>query len=158
MTMKEKQRVISVSDVYHLWNHLLQRYYVVYITEMFEAFARDEDFRLVLKLGQKTLSKHISLLENKMAEYGIPLPMRPSKQTNNTENLEIVSDRHIFRRVLRGIQAFLPIHNMAFTHSTSPAIRNLFMAFLDEEMKLYDKYMEYGRAKGYVLEPPVYKI
>jgi len=156
--MKEKQLVISVSDVYHLWNHLLQRYYVIYVTEMFEAFARDEDLRLILKLGRKTLTKHISLLEKKMAEYGIPLPMRPPKQTNSTENLEIVSDRHIFRRVLRGIQAFLPIHNMAFTHSTSPVIRSLFMAFLDEEMKLYDKYMEYGRLKGYVLEPPVYKI
>lgn len=158
MSMKDKQRTISVNDVYNLWNHLLQRYYVIYLTEIFETFARDEDLKLIFALGKKTLGKNIKLLEKEMMDYGIPLPMRPPKQTQSTENLEVASDRQIFRRVLRGIQSFLPTHNMAVVHSTSPVIRDLFMTFLFEEIKLYDKFMEYGKLKGYVLEPPVYKI
>ena len=51
----------------------------------------------------------------------------------------------------------MPIHTMAFIHSTSPKIRDLFMSFLIEEMKLYDKFMEYGKIKGYEIMPPAYK-
>ncbi|MFA7467675.1 MAG: hypothetical protein WCY82_05350 [Desulfotomaculaceae bacterium] len=84
--------------------------------------------------------------------------MRPPKQVKTTSNMEVVTDRFIFRRILRGIQAFLPTHMMAFLHSTSPKIRELFMSFLIEEMKVYDKFMEYGKIKGYEISPPVYKI
>jgi spore coat protein CotF len=125
---------------------------------MFELYARDEDLRLILKYGKNTLGKHIDILEKKMTEFAIPLPLRPPKQTQNTVNLEVTSDRYIFRRVLRGIQSFLPTHSMAVIHSTSPVIRDLFLSFLNEEMKLYDKLVEYGKLKGYILEPPVYKV
>ncbi len=47
---------------------------------------------------------------------------------------------------------------MAFIHSTSPKIRALFINLLIEEMKLYDKFIEYGKLKEYVIRPPVYKV
>lgn len=81
---------------------------------------RDDDFKLILAVGKKTLQKNIKILEQEMIRYGIPLPVRPPKQTHTTAKLEEVSDRHIFRRILRGIQSFLPIHTTAFVHSTSP--------------------------------------
>jgi hypothetical protein len=158
MSVIDKQRTISVSDVFHLWNHLQQRYYVMYLTKIFEIHARDEDLRLVLKYGKNTLGKHVDLLEKKLMEFAIPLPLRPPKQTQITESLEICSDRYIFRRVLRGIQSFLPTHTMAVIHSTCPLIRDLFLSFLTEEMKLYDEFMEYGKLKEYTLEPPIYKV
>ncbi len=158
MLTKDKQRNINVSETFHLWNHLIQRYSVIHLTNILEQHARDEDLKLVLTAGRKTIDNHITILEKEMINYGIPLPMRPPKQVKTTSNMEVVTDRFIFRRILRGIQAFLPTHMMAFLHSTSPKIRELFMSFLIEEMKVYDKFMEYGKIKGYEISPPVYKI
>lgn len=158
MTTKEKQGTINVSEVFHLWSHLMQRYNIVYITKVLLNFARDEDMKLILNMGVKAIDKHIVLLEKEMLNYGIPLPNRPPKETQTTATWEEISDRYIFRRILRGIQAFLPTHTMAFVHSTSPKLRDLFMTFLIEEMRLYDKFMEYGKMKGYLVMPPAYKV
>lgn len=157
MSTIEKQHNINVSEVFHLWNHLVQRYNVLHTTHILESFARDEDLKLILAFGTKTLSRHITVLEKEMLAYGIPLPVRQPKQTETTANMEQITDRYIFRRILRGIQGFLPTHTMAFIHTTSPKIRELFMSFLIEEMKLYDKYLEYGKIKGYEIIPPTYK-
>lgn len=156
-TTKEKQRNINVSEVFHLWNHLIQRYNVIYITNILENYAKDGDLKLVLKVGKVTLGKHVMLLENEMTTYGIPLPIRPPKQIQITAKLEEISDRYIFRRILRGIQSFLPTHTMAFIHSTSPKIREQFKTFMIQEMDLYDKFIEYGKVKGYEINPPAYK-
>jgi hypothetical protein len=158
MSTLDKQRRISTNDVFYLWTQLVQRYFVTHLTEIFASIARDEDLKLILVYGKRVLVKNIELLEKKMIENGIPLPTRPPKNTELTERLEIVTDRHIFRRVLRRIQSFLPTHTMALTHSISPENRDIFMTFLDKEMKLYDKFLEYGKLKGYLLEPPVYKL
>jgi spore coat protein CotF len=93
-----------------------------------------------------------------MLKYGIPLPVRPPKQTQTTFNLEVITDRYSYRRILRGIQAFLSTHIQAFIHSTNPNLREIFMTFMVEEMKLYDKFLEYGKIKGYEIRPPIYKI
>lgn len=157
MSTKDKQQIINVSEVFHLWNHLTQRYYIIYITDIFEYVARDEDLLLVIKAGKKTLSNHVEILEKEMLNYGIPLPNRPPKQSQPIEDIEEFSDRYIYRRILQGIQSFLPTYIMALIHSTSPKIRDLFISFLVEEIKLYDKFLEYGKLKGYLLEPPTYK-
>lgn len=154
---RDKQKTINVSEVYHLWNHLMQRYNVIYITGFLHSFVKDDDLKLVLNSGVKTLTKHINILENELLKYGIPLPSRPPKQTQKTVNYELISDRQIYRRILRGIQAFLPVHTMAFIHSTSPEIRDLFLSFMNEEMKIYDKYLEYGKIKDYLLRVPIYR-
>ncbi|KLU64264.1 hypothetical protein DEAC_c38970 [Desulfosporosinus acididurans] len=155
--LRDKQTTINVSEVYHLWNHLMQRYNVIYITNLLHNFVKDDDLKLVLNLGNKTLAKHTELLEKELLNYGITLPLRPPKQTQETVNAELISDRHIYRRILRGIQAFLPVHTMAFIHSTSPKIRDLFISFMEEEMKIYDNYLEYGKIKDYLIKPPVYR-
>lgn len=157
-SLRNKQKTINVSEVYHLWNHLMQRYNVIYVTDLLNSFVKDDDLKFILNSGKKTLTKHIKLLEKELLNYGIPLPLRPPKQAQKTINAELISDKHIYRRILRGIQAFLPVHNMAFIHSTSPKIRDLFMSFMNEEMKIYDKYLEYGKIKNYLIEPPVYGL
>ena len=156
-SLSEKQLTINVSEVYHLWNHLMQRYNVIFVTNLLNSFVKDNDLKLVLDSGNKTLTKHTKLLEKELLNYGIPLPIRPPKQNQETVDFELISDRHIYRRILRGIQAFLPVHTMAFIHSTSPKLRDLFISFMGEEMKIYDEYLEYGKIKDYLIRPPVYR-
>jgi spore coat protein CotF len=157
MPTQEKQTTVNVSEVFHLWSHLLQRYNILFTTNILAVYAKDDDLKLILSIGKKTLDKNITVLEKKMMEYAIPLPERPPEQAQTTVRLELITDRYIFRRILRGIQSALPTHTMAFIHSTSPKIRELFMSFLIEEMKLYDKFLEYGQIKGYQVKPPRYK-
>lgn len=157
LSTADKQHQINVSEVFHLWNHLVQRYYVISVTNILETYAKDNEFKIILGVGRNSINEHINILEKEMMSYGIPLPIRHPKQTNITSNLEQISDRYIFRRILRGIQLFLPTHTMAFVHSTSPKIRELFMFFLVEEMKIYDRMVEYGKLKGYTVNPPTYK-
>jgi hypothetical protein len=157
MSTMDRQKNINVSEVFHLWNHLVQRYDIIFLTNLLEHFARDKDLKIILEVGNKTLGQHITVLEKEMMAYGIPMPQRPPKRVQTTSSLEQINDRYIFRRILRGIQSFLPTHTAAFVHSTSPKIRELFMTFLIDEMKLYDKLMEYGKIKGYEIIPPIYK-
>lgn len=155
---RDKQRNLNVSEVFHLWNHLNQRYSVINVTDTLEFFIKDADLKLIFMLGRNTLSKNVNVLEKELAKYGIPLPTRPPKTINTTKTVEQISDRYAYRRVLRGIQAFLPTHTMALIHSTSPEIRELFMSFLIQEIKIYDKFLEYGKLKGYLILPPLYRI
>lgn len=157
ISTKDKQRDINVSEVFHLWSHLLQLYNIIYTTKIIGAFARDDELKLILSIGEKILSDNITVLEKHMTEYAIPMADRPPKQAQSTVTLEQITDRYIFRRILRGIQSALPTHTMAFVHSSSPKIRELFMSIMIEEMKLYDKFMEYGKIKGYDIMPPSYK-
>src|SRR5687768_13549678 len=106
-TTTDKQRNINLSEVFHLWNHLVQRYHVIYITNTLASFVKDEDLKFILQTGSDTLNKHVTILEQEMLAYGLPLPNRPPKQTQNTANVEIITDRYSYRRVLRGIQSFL---------------------------------------------------
>lgn len=156
-SLREKPQTINVSEAYHLWNHLTQRYYVLHVTNLLSSFAKDDDLKIILKLGNKTLNKHIKVLENELLTYGIPLPLRMPKQTPKTVDIELISDRQIYRRVIRGIQAFIPVHTMAFLHSTSPGIRELFMSFMIDDVKIYDKFLEYGKLKNYLVGPPIYR-
>ena len=59
MSSNDKQRIINVSEVYHLWNHLMQRYNVMYITNLLNSSVQDSDFKLVINHGSKILMKHI---------------------------------------------------------------------------------------------------
>ena len=65
-SLRDKQRTINVSEVYHLWNHLMQRYNVIYVTNLLNSFVKDDDLKLVLNSGNKTLTKHTKLLEKEL--------------------------------------------------------------------------------------------
>ena len=154
---EEKQARINVSEAFHVWNHLNKRYLVLETTNLLKNFVKDYDLKVVLTIGEKMLIKQVETLEKLLKEYGIPFPPRPPKKLQPV-NIEFVEDRYVFRRVFRGIQSFLPVHVMAFTHSTSPDIRETFRQFFNDELETYDKFLRYGEIKGFLDSPPIYKI
>lgn len=154
---EEKQKIITVSEVWHLNNHLQMRYDVLETTHILKNYTASQDLVFILEQGVKVLQNQVEMLEALMGEYQIPLPLRPAFDSNSTANIEIVTDRYIFRRVFKGIQSFIPIHATAFTQSTDPRIREIFKSFLYQEIELYDKFMEYGKIKGFDYVPPRYR-
>lgn len=153
----EKQKEISVSEVWHLNGHLQMRYEVLETTRILKNYAQSPDLQIVLNLGLKTLQNQVDTLEKLMDSYMIPLPPRPPFADVSTANVEFFTERFIFRKIFQGIQSFIPIHATAFTQSTNPALREHFKDFLFEEIKLYDKFIEYGKIKGFEDIPPRYR-
>ena len=154
---EEKQKILSVGEVWYLTGHLQMRYTVLHTTNILKNFTKESDLRLLLDTGVKILQAQVETLEKLMREYSIPMPPRPPFDVKSIANIELMSDRHIFRTIFRGIQSFIPVHAQAFTGSTDPTIREHFKKFLIEEIELYDGFIEYGKIKGYEVVPPRYK-
>lgn len=153
---EEKQKEISISEVFHLSTHLKMRYDVLETTQILRNYAKSTDLLFILTQGEKILQAQIDSLEALMKEYKIPMPSRPPFNVNSTANFEPITDRYIYRRVLKGIQTFLPFHATAYIQSTLPEVKERFKAFLLEEIDLQDKFVEYGKIKGFTFIPPRY--
>lgn len=92
-----------------------------------------------------------------MMEFGIPLPERPPETVTSTFDVEEITDKYIYRRILRDIQDFLNIHLSALTQASSATMRRTFIKLLFEEVKIFDSFMEYGKVKGWTYVPPHYE-
>ncbi|MDT3700743.1 MAG: DUF3231 family protein [Thermincola sp.] len=154
---EEKQKEISISEVFHLSTHLKMRYDVLETTQILRNYAKSPDLLFILSQGEKVLQAQINSLEALMKEYNIPMPSRPPLNVNSTANFESITDRYIYRRVLKGIQTFIPFHASAYIQSTLPKVKERFKAFLLEEIDLQDKFLEYGNKKGFTFIPPRYR-
>ena len=154
---RDLQSEISVSEVFHIWDNLVSRYDVIETTQILYNFADDSDLKLILSQGLKFLKDEAALTEQEMIKYGIPLPKKPPASAHSAKDVEAVTDEYIFRRVYAGIQGALPLRMDAFARSTSAKIRDIFKMHLIKEMELYDKFIEYGKLKGWVNLPPKYR-
>lgn len=93
-----------------------------------------------------------------MSEYRLPLPCRPPADAESVIRVEAISDVIFSGVSLRASRAFFPVHIIAFQQSTSAKLRGKFKTFLNREMDLYDKLLVYGQLKGWVDEPPAYRV
>jgi hypothetical protein len=156
-SVEDKQGEITVAEVWHLYKHLVMRYEVLETTNILKNYVEFIDFKVVIRIGIKSLQEQVDSIENLMNEYGIPLPERPPIDSKSESMLEIITDRYIFRRIFRGIQSFIPYHASAYIQSTSPKLREFFKKMLTEEISIYDKFVEYGKLRGFEYVPPVYR-
>lgn len=155
---QELQKQINIATAFHLWDHLVARYDIIETTHVLLNFVQDIDLHLVIKQGLKLLQSQADEVEDILSKYGIPLPQKPPAASTSALNVEVISDRYIFRRIFSGIQSFIPIHAAALIHSTSPKNREVFRRFIDAELDIYDKFLLYGQLKGWVVEPPAYRV
>ena len=155
---KNLQTELNVFEAGHLWHLLTSRYDVVETTQVLGNFANDPDLKLVLNQGLKTLKQQVTELEDFISRYGLPLPKRPPMSSKSAIKVEVITDEYIYRRVLSGIQSFIPVHGLALVQTTSAKLREKFLGFLTEELKIYDKFLVYGQLKGWVIEPPAYRV
>ncbi|AGL03490.1 DUF3231 family protein [Desulfoscipio gibsoniae] len=155
---RDLQTELNVFEAGHLWNLLTSRYDVIEVTQVLRNFANDPDLKLVLNQGLKTLKQQVTELEDFISQYGLPLPKRPPASSESTIKVEVITDEYIYRRVLSGIQSFIPVHGLAMVQTTSAKLRQRFLTFLIKELKMYDKFLVYGQLKGWVMEPPAYRV
>ena len=157
-SVNEKQKQISVTEVSNLWNMLIARYDAIDLTNFLKKHTDDKDLKLILNEGLDILNSQATRLEKILNKYGVPLTDKPVASGSPSVEIETLTDEKIFREVLRGMQQFLPFEARNFQTSVDPEVRNIFKNLMLEEMELYDNYMEYGKLKGWIHQPPVYRI
>ncbi len=145
-------------EAYILWEQLLTRYDTLELTLFIFNLASDTDFKALVARGVDNLiMPQIKRLETTMDHYRVPLPERPPKSINLSTGMDEARDVHLFRLILDGSQTALGVHIKAINVCTNDSLRNLFMNFLIDDLKMYDDLVKYGKLKGWVRNAPEYK-
>jgi hypothetical protein len=149
---------ITAGGAFHLWDHLTFRYDNISQTEIFHAFARDKEFKTLLKVGlEQSLKKQAKVLEKELDHFGIPLPKQP-KQYAMTDSTETMEDDHMYRILLTGIQGAAFFHAQAVKQiSVEDKTRKLFKQLLLEELNYINDLIKFGNLKGWLHPVPQYK-
>lgn len=150
---------INVAESYHIWNHLVFRYINSEQTTLFIQLVHDGDFKLLLKKGLDILKKQIKELEKEANCFGIKFPKQPPKELGYMENTEFIDDDFIFNLLLDGLNSASVIHAHAVKKAlTNDRIRNFFARLLREEINAIDGLIKYGKVKGWLITPPLYRL
>jgi len=151
---------LSAGEAYYLWDHLTFRYDNISQTEIYYAFAKDLDFKLLLSVGlERGLRKQAEILENELHYFGIPLPKRP-KNFSIPDNLTTyMDDDHMFRMVLIGIQGAGMMHAQALKQCTvNDRVRAIFKELLLKELDYNNDLIRFGKLKGWLHSTPMYSL
>ncbi|SFR07208.1 DUF3231 family protein [Desulfoscipio geothermicus] len=142
-------------EVFCLWQHLAQRYDTLEITQIFQNFAHDNDFKAILTMGLKILNNEIELIEKQMNYFDISVPPRPPKSANTPTNTEILRDEIMFRIIYWGIQNFVIQQTKSILAVEKNHLKSMFIKMLETEINLYDKLTSFGKSKGWLYVPPM---
>lgn len=152
-----KKENLDVGEAFHLWDHLSLRYDQIQLTELFASFAHDADYQAILNLGIEGLKRQAEKIEKLMIENEIPLPKRPPASLRAPIDPETLEDNFAYRTIFRGIQEALDLHLRAIVEGTrNDAMRQIFTEFLSEELNWFDKFLKYGKMKGWPHLPPTF--
>lgn len=148
---------LSLTEAFHLWDHLAQRYDQIQMTELFSGVAHDPDLKLVLERGLTTLKGQAKLLEQQLLTHGVPLPERPPSSIEITIDPETLKDSFMYSNIFTGIVESIDLHMRAVVETIkNDALRKLFLQLLKEEINMFDKFLKYGKAKGWTKVAPIY--
>lgn len=144
--------IIDVLEASLLWDMLLSRYLCIEETQIYQNYAHDPEFKeFIAAVGIKVLEKQMNL-------FNIPMPKRPPKSYNQPSCDQVLTDEFIYKKILRGCQQFVDTHSRSIRSSvTNDSLRTMFNNFLNEELMLFDKLLKYGKHKGWLEQPPVYR-
>ncbi|MDO0822089.1 DUF3231 family protein [Desulfosporosinus nitroreducens] len=154
---REKQRIINVVEVFYIWDVLVTKLDALETIQIFEYMIKDNDLTLIKNRVKEGLLAGIDDMEALMRDYDLPFPMRPPADVSSTVQIEIVSDRDIFQMLYEVIAAFFPILGIGFMQSTTPDVRKGLKNHLLLTIELQEMLVEYGKLKGSLNQPPVYR-
>ncbi len=155
--MVEKEP-ITVSEANNIWDHLVERYDQWQLTQYYLSIAHDDDFKAILQIGLSTLESQMETLEKLSEKYEIPLPDRPSKFQKSVSDPEVIEDTIIYRYILTGIQSSISLHVRAAIETVrNDKFRKIFMDYLNEELSIYNRFIKYGKMKGWLRIVPSYR-
>lgn len=152
-----KAEDLSISEAFHLWDHLNFRYDQMELIAFFVSFAHDTSFIAVLDMGLITVKKQLHKIEELCVRYSVHVPERPPAKMVERIDPEALEDQFMYRILLSGIQNSLDLHARSLLETVrNDGLRQIFIDLFKDEMNAYDKYLKYGKAKGWTKMPPMY--
>lgn len=156
-TKQQAREKLSVSDAFHVWDHIQRRYNQLHITKLYEGIAHDTDFRAVMALATRTLEGQLTKLEKLAIEFEVTLPERPPESMRFAVDPEVMDDRLFFQQINDGIDMMVEAHIRSCIETLrNDRVRGMFVHFLEDELDIHDKMIKYGKLKGWLIVPPVY--
>lgn len=154
---REKQRIINVVEVFYIWDVLVTKLDALETIQIFEHMIEDNDLKIIKNKVKEGLIVGVDDMEVLMRDYDLPFPIMPPKDVSSTVHLEVIDDRDIFQMLYEVIAAFFPVLGTGFMQSTTPEVRKGLKKHLLLTMELQEMLVEYGKLKGFLYQPPVYR-
>ncbi len=152
-----EKELLSTGEAFYVWRNINDRYIQSQLSELFLGFAHDPEFVALLTLGLKSLNKQIKAMENQALMYEVQLPQRPPATLATPIDPENLEDRFMYQILYKGIDDSVDMHIRAVLDTQrNDALRTLFLDFYKQELLTADRFIRYGKLKGWALVPPIY--
>ena len=149
---------LATSEAFHIWDHIIMRYEQIELISIFAGFAHDTEFKVILQHGLYIYNKQVDNLEQLALKLNVPLPNRPTQPVSSPIDPETITDRFMYRTILSWQLASLDTHVRAIIETIrNDKLRKLWSATLTSELEYYDKYLKYGKMKGWTRVVPIYR-
>ena len=156
-SINQLKEELSASEAFHIWDHITLRYEQIELIGIFSSFAHDTEFRVILQYGLTIYNNQVNKLQQLALKFNVPLPNRPALPVTSPIDPETVTDRFMYRIVLNLEFTSLDTHVTAIIETIkNEALRKLWRELLTTELKYYDKYLKYGKMKGWTRVVPIY--
>jgi len=152
-----EQEALSTSEAFHIWDHINMRYEQIELLGIFSSFAHDAEFKLMLDHGLYIFNKQVKHLEQLALKLNVPLPNRPTLPVTAPIDPETIKDEFMYRNILGSELTALDTHVRAIIETIrNDTLRKLWYEQLSAEVEYYDKYLKYGKLKGWSRVVPIY--
>ncbi len=157
-TPPEISHSILAATAGQLWDHVNFRYDNIRKTKFYIGLIHDREFKMLVSRGLNKLDRQVRVLEKQSQKYGVPLQKRPPDKNVPLTKAHVISDTHIFRDILQGLQAAMILHSDAYKQCFhNDDIRQIFTDMLFDEIDYYDLCLKYGKRKGWLNAAPLYR-
>lgn len=154
---EKKQQLIDTEEAFNLWSILSSKYQVVEKLKIWENFAHDHDFKIILNKHNKELQTNISILESQLKKYSIKGPSQNRYAITVPGNSEVVNDEFIAKDSFIYIQEHIENMLRAFrTTITNDAVRAELQKMAIRTIELEDLFVKYMKSKGWIEIPPLF--
>lgn len=156
-SLPHEKEQLSTSEAFHIWDSISLRYEQIELLGIFINFAHDIEFRAILEHGSYVFSNQVKDLEQLALELNVMLPNRPTPMVNSPIDPETIKDKFMYRIILNWELNALDNHVRAIIETIrNDALRKYWSDLLDLELDYYDKFLKYGKLKGWARVIPMY--
>ena len=153
----EPTEALTAGEAFHILDHISHRYHQIFLTKFFLSLAHDREFQLILSQGAKILEKEVAMLQEIALKHEVQLPSRPPASIQVPVEPEAIEDKFLYEVILSGMQSAIDLHVRAVIETIrNDSLRRTFYQLFQAELKMHERILKYGKAKGWIITVPVF--
>lgn len=155
--LPHQREQLSTSEAFHIWDHVNLRYEQIELIGIFMNFAHDIEFKAILEHGSYIFTKEVREIEQLALKFNVVLPNQPSLPVTSPIDPETIKDQFMYRNLLSWELTALDNHVRAIIETIrNDPLRKMWDEILSTELAYYDKFLKYGKMKGWTRLVPIY--